>query len=165
MRTITFSLLTVGLAVTAACSSGDKPTAASGTTGTTSRATAAKIATTTTTEAPTTTTTEAPTTTTTKPAPQWVTVSKLTGQGSKNGPPFMLQGEQQRVKYYCRMPADSYVGSTSFWIDSERFSCETESGSPSGSGDSMLYLEAGSQHFEINATPNNTWSITIDELR
>lgn len=121
--------------------------------------------TTTTTGAPSTTTTEAPTTTTTTATPKWVTVSKLTGRGSKNGPQFQLQGGEQRVKYSCSMPADSYVGSTSFWIDLDRFSCETEEGKPSMSGDSQLYLDSGSHHFEINATPNNSWSITIEELR
>lgn len=119
---------------------------------------------TTTTQPPTTTTTLAPTTTTTA-APKWTTVARLTGTGDKLGPMFALQGGQQRIKYSCSMPSDGYVGGSRFDVGGSDFSCETEEGKPRSSGDSMLYEDAGSYHFEINATPNNTWSISIEELR
>ena len=124
--------------------------------------------TTTTTEASTTTTTEAPTTTTTAPPPKWVKVATLTGQGDKSGAPYTLQGGQQRVTYSCSMPADGYVGSTTFRPTDdffESFDCETEEGKTKASGNSMMYEDAGTYHVDVNATPNNSWSITIEELR
>jgi hypothetical protein len=133
----------------------------------TSVPTTAPAPTTTMTQAPTTTSTEAPTTTTTQPASKWVKVTTLTGQGDKNGPLYTLQGGQQRVTYSCSMPADGYVGASSFYPTGgfESFSCETEDGKPRASGSTMLYEESGTYHIEVNATPNNSWSITIEELR
>jgi hypothetical protein len=81
---------------------------------------------------------------------------------------FSLQGGQQRIRWTCSMPQTSYTGGGYFHIGGSSFSCDTEqtTGTYSTSGDSLLYLAAGSQYFfSVNATTNNTWSVVLDELR
>jgi hypothetical protein len=104
----------------------------------------------------------------------WTKVASFNGTGSKNGTVFQLLGGQQRLSWTCSMPTSGYTGSSGFYVESNEsstftegsFDCNTEAGHPSNSGETLLYMNhAGPYHFKVLATPNNTWTVTIEELR
>ncbi len=116
------------------------------------------------------------TATTLRPAASksWLKVSTFTGSGTKNGPVFELQGGQQRLSWTCSMPSSGYTGSSGFYVESTdssldsegSFDCTTQAGRISDTGQTLLYItHAGPYYFKVLATPNNTWTVTIEEFR
>jgi hypothetical protein len=169
------SLLALGVIGSLAGGSKKTPTAQSGSVTTTSQLVlrAAEVPTTaapttTTTEAPT-TTTEAPTTTTTElapvvPAQSWVTVARWSADGEAQGPPFTLQGGQQRIAYSC------HLGSGNQFDDGVALYVQGPSWTPNSNctgkgGTNLLYNGAGTYHFQSIGLSGDTFTITIQELR
>jgi hypothetical protein len=116
-----------------------------------------------------------PTSTSSAPkAKTWMKVSTFSGSGNKNGPVFQLHGGQQRLSWSCSMPPSGYTGSSGFYVESTEsslysegsFNCNTEAGRISDSGETLLYMtRAGTYYFKVLATPNNTWTVAIEEQR